>query len=284
MLDPKLLKVGDRFRNWAGREFEFIASNSVCIRANSFGNRDDVYTFNLEHTHAEKHWKKCTLTHKANVAEQPWLKLDQKIAESELHMEKGINPRLLKVGDLFFYIPLGKIYGVMTSSLNSCGANVTVKEFEGASRVFNCDDTSIWQNCVMYQPKNAETVSNNVLTKGETKMSDATFINNVLTSNKSAAIDAAKLTGAKMALDTLKTIAKSNLPPNLSTQVDSPVGSLLLANLVAQLIPTVTDNPLAHEMAQKALTTAYQDAITQLGIYEIIKQFAGNFAGANVLK
>jgi hypothetical protein len=112
--------------------------------------------------------------------------------------------------------------------------------------------------------------------KEKNKMSTKNLLSNVLESNQKAAIQATKLNSAKIALDLLQQVAKKNLPAELSAHADSPVGLLVIANIVSQLVPRVTQNELACEMADDALVAAYQEVLSQLGIHNIVQQFVSS--------
>ena len=121
--------------------------------------------------------------------------------------------------------------------------------------------------------------------KKEQIMTTENVLSSVLDSNQVAAVTAAKLNAAKIALETLQKIAKKNLPEELAAYADSSIGLLVIANVVNQLVPHVTDNNLAHEMANNALVAAYQEVVNKFGIQNIVQQFVGavssNFLGAS---
>jgi uncharacterized membrane protein YheB (UPF0754 family) len=105
----------------------------------------------------------------------------------------------------------------------------------------------------------------------EKKMNN--ILGNVLNNNKEALKTAAELKAAKTAMAVMKKSAKKYLPDNLAAFADTPIGTLVIANVLNQAIPHLTDNSLAVEMADAALTSAYQELLDSLHLDQFVEDF-----------
>ena len=110
------------------------------------------------------------------------------------------------------------------------------------------------------------------------------FVENVIETNKDAAITATKNQAGKIALNAVRDVARKTLPSDLAIQADSPIGILVIANIMSQLVPTMTTNELAIDLSQKALVAAYEEAFEALGIHTMVNQFVSNVVSLDILK
>jgi transcription antitermination factor NusG len=113
----------------------------------------------------------------------------------------------------------------------------------------------------------------NIMSEKETKNGGLSVLENLFNNNKDAAKSAAELEAAHQGLRLLKKAAKEALPATVSSFVDTPLGSLVLANLLNQVLPNFTNNQFALDMSQAALVSAYQELIGQLNISEFVNKF-----------
>ena len=167
--------------------------------------------------------------------------------------------------------------GIISNSVSNTDSDLDVYSYNADTEKFEKQDRAVLSHegiaVENHEEKEMALLNSNVKDKQkENKMSDK--LSTIIDKNKEAAVAAAKLEASKAALEALQKVSSKYLPEDLSRWAETPVGMLILANLMSELAPRMTKNDTAIDLSKKALEAAYLNVIQDLNIPKILNEFA----------